>query len=104
MIIHAIISFSLDKDRHSTYYNKRYITNVIDCQRRLFMPPKIRISKDMIIDAAIAIVRQNGFESINARSVAQILHCSTQPVMYHFETIDGLKRAAFARADHRPFE
>ena len=63
------------------------------------MPPKTRITKDMILNAAIEIARQNGFADINARTVSQRLHCSTQPVMYHFSTIDSLKRAAFARVD-----
>ena len=64
------------------------------------MPPKTRITRDMIIDAAIEVVRQSGFEAVNARTVSRQLHCSTQPVMYHFSTMDSLKRAAFARADH----
>ena len=64
------------------------------------MPPKTRITKDMIIDAAIEIARQRGYESINARTVSERLHCSTQPVMYHFSTIDAMKRAAYARVDH----
>ena len=63
------------------------------------MPPKTRITKDMIVDAAVEIARQNGYESINARTVAGALRCSTQPVMYHFTTIESLKQAAFARTD-----
>lgn len=63
------------------------------------MPPKPRVTKDMIIEAAVDVVRRDGFESINARAVSQLLHCSTQPVMYHFETIDALKQAAFRRVD-----
>ena len=63
------------------------------------MPPKPRITKEMVIDAAFAVVREAGWESINARTVAQKLNCSTQPVMYHFATIEELKAAAFARAD-----
>ena len=63
------------------------------------MPPKSRITKDMILQAAVEVVRQNGFESVNARTVSQHLHCSTQPVMYHFSTIDSLKRAAYAQVD-----
>ena len=63
------------------------------------MPPKTRITGDMIINAAVEIARNNGFESINARTVAHQLHCSTQPVMYHFDTIESLKKAAFARVD-----
>ena len=63
------------------------------------MPPKSRITKDMILQAAVEVVRQNGFESVNARTVSQQLHCSTQPVMYHFSTIDRLKRAAYTQVD-----
>ena len=63
------------------------------------MPPKTRITAEMIVDAAVEVVRQSGFESINARTVSGQLHCSTQPVMYHFSTIDSLKRAAYRKAD-----
>lgn len=63
------------------------------------MPPKARITEDMIVSAAIEVVRQSGFESINARTVSGQLRCSTQPVMYHFSTIDNLKRAAYRQAD-----
>ena len=64
------------------------------------MPPKTRITKDMIINAAMEIAKQSGYESINARTVSERLHCSTQPVMYHFSTIDAMKRAAYAQVDH----
>ena len=63
------------------------------------MPPKIRVTEDSIISAAIEVARQNGFEHINARTVSGQLRCSTQPVMYHFLTIDNLKKAAFKRLD-----
>ena len=63
------------------------------------MPPKTRVTREMILDAAVEVARQSGVESVNARTVAQRLHCSTQPVMYHFATIDSLKRAAYAQVD-----
>ncbi len=63
------------------------------------MPPKTRVSEDIIIHAAIEVVRKSGFENMNARTVSEYLHCSTQPVMYHFSTIDNLKKAAYRRAD-----
>ena len=63
------------------------------------MPPKTRITAEMIINAAVEVIRQSGFENLNARTVSGQLHCSTQPVMYHFSTIDSLKRAAYRRAD-----
>lgn len=63
------------------------------------MPPKTRITKDMIVNAAVEVARQNGYESINARTVSERLNCSTQPIMYHFATIDAMKRAAYAQVD-----
>ncbi len=63
------------------------------------MPPKTKVTAEMIVDAAVEVVRQSGFERINARTVSGQLHCSTQPVMYHFSTIDSLKRAAYRKAD-----
>lgn len=63
------------------------------------MPPKVKITKDMVIDAAFEIARQTGAETINARTVAKKLNCSTQPVMYHFATIAHLKKAVYAKAD-----
>ena len=63
------------------------------------MAPKVKITRDMIVDAAVEVARQQGYESINARTVARQLGCSTQPVMYHFATIDALKRAAYVRLD-----
>ena len=63
------------------------------------MPPKTKVTAEMVVNAAIEVARQSGYESINARTVSGQLHCSTQPVMYHFSTIDSLKRAAYKRAD-----
>ncbi len=63
------------------------------------MPPKARVTKEMIVQAAIAVTRKSGYESINARTVAEQLHCSTQPVMYHFATVEAMKKAAYAQVD-----
>ncbi|MCM1046075.1 MAG: TetR/AcrR family transcriptional regulator [Candidatus Gastranaerophilales bacterium] len=63
------------------------------------MPPRAKITKEMVIDAAFEVARAEGVESINARTVSQKLGCSTQPVMYHFATIEELKRAAYEKAD-----
>lgn len=63
------------------------------------MPPKAKITKEMIIDAAFAIARTEGAEQINARTVSQKLGCSTQPVMYHFSKIEDIKRAAYEKTD-----
>ena len=63
------------------------------------MPPKAKITKEMVIDAAFEVARETGAENINARTVSKKLNCSTQPVMYHFATIEELKKAAYKKAD-----
>ena len=63
------------------------------------MPAKAKITREMIIDAAFEIARKTGAENINARTVSQRLNCSTQPVMYHFSTIEALKRAVYVKLD-----
>lgn len=57
------------------------------------MPPKARITRDMVAAAAFEAAREAGWEQINARTVSQRLNCSTQPVMYHFATIEELKKS-----------
>ena len=61
--------------------------------------PKAKVTRDMVIEAAFAIARTAGAEQVKARTVSQELGCSTQPVMYHFATIEALKRAVYAKAD-----
>lgn len=63
------------------------------------MPAKVKVTKEMIIQVAFDIARVTGAENINARTVSERLNCSTQPVMYHFATIEELKRAIYAKAD-----
>lgn len=63
------------------------------------MPPKPKITREMVVEAAFEIARESGWENINARTAAKKLDCSTQPVMYHFDTIEELKRAAYEEAD-----
>ena len=63
------------------------------------MPPKPKITRDMVIDAAFEVAREVGGENINARTVAKKLNCSTQPVMYHFATIEELKQAVYAKSN-----
>lgn len=64
------------------------------------MPPKAKITKNMVVDAAFEVVREEGAENINARTVAKKLNCSTQPVMYHFSTIEELKKAVYEKTDN----
>jgi len=54
------------------------------------MPPRISFSREMIIDAAVQIVRKEGIEKVNARNVAGIIGGSTQPIYREFGSITEL--------------
>ena len=63
------------------------------------MPPKVKVTKQEIVDAALAVVREQGVAALNARTVAAALDCSTQPIFSNFETMDELRMAVVEEAD-----
>jgi len=63
------------------------------------LPPKQRITREMILEAAYAIAREQGAEQINARTISKQLGCSTQPVLYHFDHIEDIRREVCRMAD-----
>lgn len=63
------------------------------------MPPKVQYAKEDILNAAFTVVREMGVENLNARTVAKKMGCSTQPIMYHFKTIEELKQEVYKKAD-----
>ena len=63
------------------------------------MPPKAKVTKEDIINAAVDIVRESGSQAINARTVASVLNCSTQPIFSNFATMDELRLAVVEKAD-----
>lgn len=62
------------------------------------MAPKIKVTKQEIISAALDIVREYGSNNLNARSVAAKLGCSTQPIFSNFQTMDELTSATLLAA------
>lgn len=63
------------------------------------MPPKVKITEKMILDASFEVIRINGHENLNARTIAEYLQCSTQPVLYNFKTVDEIREAVYRKAD-----
>lgn len=55
------------------------------------MPPKAKITKDMILNTVLEITRKTGFEAVNARSIANKLQCSTRPIFTCYKNMDELK-------------
>ena len=62
------------------------------------MPPKVKITKEEILQTAVALVREHGEQGLNARAIAATLGCSTQPVFSNFATMDELQEATVAAA------
>ena len=56
------------------------------------MAPKQKITKEMILEAAFSITQEFGFESVNARSLATKIGCSTQPIFSRYATMTDLKK------------
>lgn len=63
------------------------------------MPPKNKISRDKILDAAMQLVRTQGAEALNARSIASAVGCSTQPIFSNFSTMEELKLVVVEKGD-----
>ena len=55
------------------------------------MPPKQRITREMILEKSFAMFSREGMEAVNARSVAKALNCSTQPIFSYYSGMDDLK-------------
>ena len=62
------------------------------------MPPKVKVTKEDIIKTALEMYREKGGASINARSIAASLGCSTQPVFSNFATMEEIQSALVAAA------
>jgi len=77
----------------SEYNNDCYITYVIKEKNR--MPPIPKISKQMILESSIEIIRKDGIENLNVRNIANKLSCSTQPIMYHYKNMGILKEELY---------
>ena len=64
------------------------------------MPPRVKVTKEMVADASFEVIRAGGHENLNARTISEYLGCSTQPVLYSFKTVDEIREAAYEIADN----
>lgn len=64
------------------------------------MPPKVKVVKEDIIDAAIRMVREKGIEALNARELAKEIGCSVHPIFRVFNSMEGLKTAVYQGAEN----
>ena len=57
------------------------------------MPPKLKVTRDGIINTALMLCRMGGESAINARGIAKALNCSTQPIFSNFESMEEIDEA-----------
>lgn len=56
------------------------------------MPPTPIITKQDILNSGIQLIRENGIRSVNARSLAKSLSCSTKPLFRIYKNMEELKK------------
>ena len=62
------------------------------------MPPKPKITKQQILEKALAIVREKGLAALTAKALAETLGCSTQPVFGHYDSMEAVRADVFSEA------
>lgn len=63
------------------------------------MPPKIKITEESILEAAFLLVKEKGIQHINARELAKLLNCSTQPIFRAYENMEDLKLHLYQKVE-----
>ncbi len=64
------------------------------------MPPKAKVTGEAILQGAVQLVRERGVESLNARALAAVLGCSTQPIFSNYESMEALFEDVTGEAYH----
>lgn len=55
------------------------------------MAPKVKISKERILETSLKMIIEEGYQAVTIKSVAKTLGCSTQPVSWHFGNMDNFR-------------
>lgn len=62
------------------------------------MAPKNKFTREEMVEAALRVVRAKGIDGLTAKTLADELGTSTQPVFTAFGSMDTLKREVYAAA------
>lgn len=57
------------------------------------MPTSSKIPKETILQHALDMLIQNGYSSINIKTLAKRIGCSTQPISWHFGNMENFRNA-----------
>lgn len=62
------------------------------------MAPKAKYTKQMVIDSAFNLVREQGISALSARSLAKKMNSSSQPIFTYFNNMDEVREEVIKRA------
>lgn len=62
------------------------------------MAPKNKFTKEEMVEAALRVVRAKGIDGLTAKSMADELGTSTQPIFTGFDSMDKVRREVYAAA------
>ena len=62
------------------------------------MAPKNKFTREEMVEAALRVVRAKGIDGLTAKTLADALGTSTQPVFTAFGSMDAVKREVYAAA------
>jgi AcrR family transcriptional regulator len=62
------------------------------------MPPKQKFTKEDIVEAAFNVVREQGWEALTQRSIAQKLNASIGPIYSYLKSMNNLEEAVIEKA------
>ena len=62
------------------------------------MAPKNKFSKEKMVEAALQVVRDKGIDGLTAKTLADELGTSTQPVFTAFGSMDAVRQEVYAAA------
>lgn len=62
------------------------------------MPPKKKITREQLVETALAIANEEGLGNITIRKIANRLECSIAPIYVNFKDVEELKQEVVAQA------
>ncbi len=62
------------------------------------MPPKAKFTREEIVEAALNIVKEDGFEALTSRALGQHLGSSARPIFTVFQNMDEVQQAVMEAA------
>ena len=62
------------------------------------MAPRYKFTKEEMVEAALQVVRTKGIGGLTAKTMADELGTSTQPIFTSFGSMEGIKREVYAAA------